>query len=441
MAGTAKFGAAGGGLLSARAPGAEQSHTKAGKAKGGWDEPVQRLALALVRAVSLDDVAAALVSYGTVAAGARWGHALLLDDVGGLGVSLMGGPAMPTRRLENLGLDAATPWNDAVRGGQSLVFPSPEALRQAYPALEPLVAGIADLGPVVTTPVTAVGEPRGAMTFGFDAPESDGGGAMVDAPLEAIAGLAGQAGARAAVYASEHQSAELLQRAYLPARLSTMAGLSFATRYLPAAQPVSVGGDWYDVVLLPGGEVGIIIGDVAGHGLQAAVVMSSLRGALRAFATVDACPAMILTRLNQFTCLFKPDAFATVFVGVFDAGRERLRYALAGHPPPVLLVGEQPPDVLDDALGPPLGFPGAAYGSGERPFPAGASLVAYTDGLIERRDQALDIRLQELVKAAEASAGDDPDALCDHVLFELLAGQELTDDAALLVVTRPGTRR
>ena len=439
MAGTASLGGPGGGLLAAEAPGADQQKGSdvGGSMKNGWDEPLQRLALALVRAVSLDDVAAALVAYGTVAAGARWGHALLLDDLGGVGVSLLGGPAMPTRRLDDLGLDAAAPWNDALRDGRRLVFPSRETFERAYPSLRPLLPALDDLGAVVTSPLAALGEPRGAVTFGFDTTGSAGGAAVVDAPLEEITELAGRAGARAAVYASEHQSAELLQRAYLPARLSTLAGLSFATRYLPAGQPVAVGGDWYDVVLLPGSHVGIIIGDVAGHGLQAAVVMSSLRAALRAFATVEACPARILTRLNDFTCLFKPEAFATAFVGVFDAGEERLRYALAGHPPPLLVTGDGSLELLDDALGPPLGFPSARYEPGERPFPAGASLVAYTDGLIERRDQGLDVRLDDLVKAVTAAAGQGPETLCDRVVFELLAGDDLTDDAALLVATRP----
>src|SRR4051794_21689865 len=106
MEGTAKSGGPGGGLITARSPGVEEpKNPDAGdRWTGGWDEPLQRLALALVRAVSLDDVAAALVAYGTVATGARWGHVLLLDDRGALAVSLLGGRAMPSRRLDELGL-------------------------------------------------------------------------------------------------------------------------------------------------------------------------------------------------------------------------------------------------------------------------------------------------------------------------------------------------
>ena len=410
-----------------------------------WPEPLQRLALALIRAVSLDDVAAAAVAYGPIAAGAGCGHALLLDQGGGVAASLLGGPAVPSARLDHLALDAPLPWNDAVHHNRTIAFPSTAAFYDAYPGLDSLV-GLPTSGPVVTTPLVCVGECRGALTFGFERPAGgdrnrggeDGGGPPVDA-LPEIAAVVGQAAARAAIYASEHQSAELLQRAYMPARPSPLAGLSFATRYLPAGEPAAVGGDWYDVLPLPGPLVGLVIGDVAGHGLKAAAVMASLRAALRAFAMVDACPARILARLNDYTCLYKPDAFATVFVAVFEPGAGRLRYARAGHPPALLVAGDGATDVLDGAVGPPLGVPGATYEPDERRFPGGASLVAYTDGLIERRDQSIDFRLARLVEAAPAAAGGGPDGLCDWLVFELLAGQDLFDDAALLVATRQET--
>jgi hypothetical protein len=433
--GTAKSRGPGGGLLTARAPAAEQQADGAAgpRPNSGWDEPLQRLALALVRAVSLDDVAAATVAYGTVAAGARWGHVLLLDDHGAPRVSLLGGPGVPSCRLEETALDSSAPWNDALRAARKVAFSSTEDLRRAYPGLDPRFA-VESSGPVVTTPLVALGEGCGALTLGFDGPVS----AAVRAPLDDIANLAGRATVRAAVYSSEHQSAELLQRAYLPTELSPMSGLSFASRYLPAGEPVAVGGDWYDVIPVSGGAVGIIIGDVAGHGLRAAAVMASLRAALRAFTTVEPCPATILARLNDYTCLFKPDAFATVFVAIVDPVEGRIRYARAGHPPPLLVAHDGATALFDDALGPPLGLPGAGYEQNEREFPPGASLVAYTDGLIERRDESLETRLAALVGAAPAGAGSGPEDLCDRLVFELLAGHDLDDDAALLVTTRSG---
>jgi hypothetical protein len=403
-----------------------------------WSEPVQRLALALVRVISLDDVAAALLAYGTGAAGAGWSHVLLLNGAGGVAISQLGGPAVPSRRLDHLDLDAPFPWNDALRAGQIVRHPTAAALYQAYPGLESVLP-LPSPGAVVTFPLMTVGACCGAVTFGFE--DSDPtGGIPSDPPLEAIAALAGHAAARAARYASDYQTAELLQRAYLPVRLAPLAGLSFATRYLPADEPVAVGGDWYDAIPLPGGEVGLIIGDVAGHGLPAATVMASLRAALRAFATVEACPARILTRLNDYTCLFKPDAFATVFVAIVDATSEQLRYASAGHPPALVVTPAGPTQILAGALGPPLGLPGARYEFGERAFPPGASLVAYTDGLIERREQIIDDGLADLVAAAaSAGPGVGPDELCDRLVFELLAGQDLFDDAAVLVATRQPT--
>ena len=377
----------------------------------------------------LDDVAAAAVAYGPMAAKAAWGHALLLDHRHALAVSLLGGPAVPSARLDDLGLDASLPWNDALRDNKVITFPSTAAWRGAYPGLASLV-GLPTSGPVVTMPLVTVGEGCGALTFGFEPGSSND-----DAALDEIAAFVGQAAARAAVYAGEHQSAELLQRAYLPARVSPLAGLSFATRYLPAGETAAVGGDWYDVLPLPGPLVGLVIGDVAGHEIKAAAVMASLRAALRAFATVDACPARILTCLNNYTCLYKPDAFATVFVAVFDPHEERIRYARAGHPPALLVARDGATDVLDGTVGPPLGLPGTIYEPGEHSFPAGAS----PGGLHRRAHRAPrspDRRPAGRARRGRSGRGRRAYALCDWLVFELLAGKDLFDDAALLVAAR-----
>ncbi|HKY74748.1 MAG TPA: SpoIIE family protein phosphatase, partial [Acidimicrobiia bacterium] len=282
--GTARSRVSGSGQLAVRAPAIEeQRQTDAGlHQSGSWAEPLQQLALALVRSVSLDDVAAAIVAYGTVAAGARWSHVLLVDGHGAPGVSLLAGPGVPSCRLDTPDPRSPAPWNDALREARQLTFPSTDALLDAYPDLKPLLA-LESRGPVITTPLVAVDDRCGAMTFGFDRPPVGGADAAGNAPLETIAELSGRAAVRAAVYAGEHQSAELLQRAYLPTRLSPLGDVSFASRYLPAGEPVGVGGDWYDLLPLPDGRIGVVMGDVAGHGLQAADVMASLRGALRAF--------------------------------------------------------------------------------------------------------------------------------------------------------------
>lgn len=396
-----------------------------------WSEPLQRLAQALMRAASLADVAAAVVAYGTAAAGARWGHVMLLDHRGEAAVSLLGGSAVRSRRLDEPGPDVRLPWVDAARDGITRAFPSAEGLHRAYPDVA-RICEVPSEGAILTLPLRSAGEACGAVTFGFDG--RGGVSRTTEAALGEIAALTTQAGRRAMLYDSELFSAETLQRAYLPEHPSDVAGLSFAARYLPAGESMAVGGDWYGVSAAPGRPVILWIGDAAGHGIECATVMASLRSALQAFTTVETSPAAILTRLNTYSCLFEPDAFATVMVAVFDPAGGRLRYASAGHPPALVCrAGE--PRLLEEPVGPPLGLPGTTYADGEADLPPGGALVLYTDGLVERRERDLDATLAELVAAARQPGGT-ADELCDRLASGLLAGVEPFDDAALLVAVR-----
>jgi serine phosphatase RsbU (regulator of sigma subunit) len=234
------------------------------------------------------------------------------------------------------------------------------------------------------------------VTFGFDerGPIAD----PVRATVAKVASLAASAAPRAVVYETEYRAAEMLQQAYLPGRLPDVAGLTFASRCLSAGEPWGVAGDWYDALALPGPYVGLVMGDVAGHGIQAATVMAALRGAVRAFSTVETSPATILARMNTYLGVFKPDALATLFVALFDPAAGRLRYARAGHPPALLLRPDGSSDLLDE----PLGLPGTRYREGEQPFPPGSTLVIYTDGLIERQDRDIDLSMADLVRTASA---------------------------------------
>lgn len=369
-------------------------------------------------------------------AGAGCAHVVLLDQRAGVAVSLLTGHAVLSRRLPR-GLDAGAgaglPWNDALRDGSALVFPSTDDLYRAYPGLAP-VWTLPTTGPVVTFPLTSAGHTGGAVTFGFDwetdVPAAD------DPVLAEIVSLAAQAVGRAALYETERHSAEVFQTACLPVELSGLGGLALASRYLPAEQPLAIGGDWYDAVALPGSLIGLTIGDVAGHGIGAATVMASLRSAVRAFATVEGSPAEILTRLNTYVCRFNPDVFATVLVAVFDPEAGLLRYASAGHPPPILVGEDGSAHLLDHPPGPPLGLPESRYEHGEEPFPLGSALVLYTDGLVERRRRSLDQTMADLLEVASAGGGRSPDELCDRLAFGLLAETDLFDDTALLVALR-----
>lgn len=396
--------------------------------------PLDQLVRALLRAVSLSDVAAALVAYGTAAAGARWARAVLLDQQGEVAISLFGGQAVPSRRLESAGFEVRCPWVDAVREGATLVFPSTEDLRRDYPEMAE-VFSLPSEGAVITLPIGSGEQRCGAVTFGFEdrGPIAE----PVRATVANIASLVAHAAPRAVVYEADYRAAEILQQAYLPDRLPDLAGLTFASRCLSAGEPWGVAGDWYDALALPGPYVGLVMGDVAGHGIHAATVMAALRGAVRAFSTVEASPAAILARMNTYLGVFKPDAFATLFIAIFDPADGRLRYARAGHPPALLLRPDGSFDLLKEPLGPPLGLPGTCYREGEQPFPPGSTLVIYTDGLIERQDRDIDLSMADLVRTASSHHRSSPDDLCDR-LVELLAGAELFDDATLLVVRRDG---
>ncbi|GAB3831443.1 PP2C family protein-serine/threonine phosphatase [Dactylosporangium cerinum] len=230
----------------------------------------------------------------------------------------------------------------------------------------------------------------------------------------------------------DRAAAVALQRSLLPARPPSIPGLDVAVRYVPGAQ-VGVGGDWYDVFDLPSGHVGIVIGDVAGSGLHAAVVMGRIRSALRAYAMETDDPADVLTRLDRKVQRFEPDAMATAVYAVLDPTLSTVTLSSAGHLPPVMTHPDRPGRLL--ALAPDL--PLGAYRGAERrvtrlPIAPGEGLFLYTDGLVERRDQSIMKGLQRMVGALHPGTAD---ATCDAAMG-LLDGTAPTDDVAVLAVRR-----
>jgi phosphoserine phosphatase RsbU/P len=187
----------------------------------------------------------------------------------------------------------------------------------------------------------------------------------------------------------DRQAAMALHRSLFPAELPTVPGVELATRYVTGSG--SVGGDWYDVFVLPDGNLGIVVGDVAGSGLSAAVIMGRMRSALRAYVLETDDPAAALRKLDRKMQYFEQDAMATVLYGVYAPKSGELRISSAGHPPPVLAVpGEQATLV---SLHPDL--PIGVADDGSRRYtvihiPPGGMLCCYTDGLVERRDRPLD---------------------------------------------------
>jgi Na+/proline symporter/serine phosphatase RsbU (regulator of sigma subunit)/anti-sigma regulatory factor (Ser/Thr protein kinase) len=258
--------------------------------------------------------------------------------------------------------------------------------------------------------------------------------------------LASELAARAAVcldnarrYTREHGMAVTLQRSLLPRALPEQNAVEVASRYLPAQK--GVGGDWFDVIPLPGARVALVMGDVVGHGLHAAATMGRLRTAVHNFSSLDLPPDELLGHLDELVTRIDQDAIeagdettitgATCLYAIYDSISRNCAVARAGHPTPALARPGGTVEFLDVPSGLPLGIGGLPFEAAELHLPEGSRLVLFTDGLVERRDQDIDAGLQLLRESLERS-DQSPEATCDAVLDGLLP-QLQSDDIALLV--------
>jgi anti-sigma regulatory factor (Ser/Thr protein kinase)/putative methionine-R-sulfoxide reductase with GAF domain len=256
-----------------------------------------------------------------------------------------------------------------------------------------------------------------------------------DAALLQLAAMrAGPAIERARLFDAldhEHRSAVALQRSLLPERLPEVAGIDVAARYLPSID--EVGGDWYDVIELPGGYVGLAIGDVAGHGVRAAALMGQLRTGLRAYALEGQPPGETLKRLDRLLQSIRGRGMATAAYALFSLETGTMRIASAGHPPPVIIGADGEARLLEIAAAPPLGtLPFPAHNEFETALGPGEAILLYTDGLIERRGEPLTAGLERLRAAASVVAS--AEEICQRVMDELVPALGAPDDVALVAL-------
>ncbi|WP_432136920.1 MULTISPECIES: PP2C family protein-serine/threonine phosphatase [unclassified Streptomyces] len=237
-------------------------------------------------------------------------------------------------------------------------------------------------------------------------------------------------------HAREREVALALQGAMLPANRQ-LKYRQLAVRYRPAVGALNVCGDWYDVVDLVGGDrIGVSVGDVVGHGLEAAGVMGQLRSALSAASRVAAGPAQALDVLGRYANVVDGAESATAVTTFIDFDHRTISYSSAGHPPPILVHHDGRVELLDQATDPPLDArpdPMPRPQAGMR-YDRGATLVLYTDGLVERRREDIDTGLARLAESLVRHRGKDPESLADAVLLELLPPGGATDDTALVIV-------
>ncbi|MET0416953.1 MAG: GAF domain-containing SpoIIE family protein phosphatase [Actinoplanes sp.] len=231
----------------------------------------------------------------------------------------------------------------------------------------------------------------------------------------------------------DQAAAVALQTSLLPTRLPGVPGVDLAARYVPG-HAFGVGGDWYDVFSLPSGWLGIVIGDVSGHGLSSAVVMGRVRSALRAYALLSDDPAQVLTQLDRKVHHFETGNLTTALYAMVSPDRTTIHISLAGHLPPILTSPGQPSTVPEIPVGPPLGIgrTPAIRSTTVIDFPPGAVLVCYTDGLVEQRGEIIDVGIKRLADAVQPGPAE---TVCAAVMVGVGADQP-ADDIALLVLHR-----
>jgi PAS domain S-box-containing protein len=332
--------------------------------------------------------------------------------------------------------DAPTGAPAVIRSGRSELYPEidEELLKAGAKDEEHLeIIRALRINSAMVVPMRARDRTLGAMTFIF----AESGRQYSTHELELAEELGRRAGLaldHARLYDREHRTAETLQRALLPPTLPQIDGHELAARYLPGRVGDHVGGDWYDAFTLPDGRIGIAIGDIGGRGIGAAALMGQMRNALRAYALRAPDPGVALGDLRLLDEALPELVFATLTYIVYEPETGRGVFANAGHLPPLVLDAEHGGSFLPFPACPPLGAGGEAP-CAEHSFvlSPGATLVLYTDGLVESRQQSIDVGLAKLAAVAEASTGD-----VQRLADDIVGGfpDQRDDDIALLALRR-----
>ncbi|MFE3551935.1 SpoIIE family protein phosphatase [Streptomyces kronopolitis] len=349
-------------------------------------------------------------------------------------------PLYPLHTL--LHYEPATPHASGFRSGSAVLVPSlseSTGWRFQNPDLtaDVLAYGIHSL---ITAPLLARGETLGMATFlRSEKPEPfDGEDLSFAEELTARAAISLDNARR---FTREHTLAVTLQRSLLPHTLPQQNALEVAHRYLPAQ--ADAGGDWFDIIPLPGARVALVVGDVVGHGLQAAATMGRLRTAVHNFSALDLTPDELLTHLDELVTRTESDsnhqpenstlAGATCLYAIYDPVTRNCSVALAGHPAPFFIRPDRSVESPDLPVGPPLGLGlgGLPFEATEVHVPEGSDIVLFTDGLIENRTQGIEKGLAALHRVLTQTSGG-PEELCDAILTTVVPGTP-RDDVALMV--------
>ncbi|WP_210593956.1 SpoIIE family protein phosphatase [Streptomyces sp. GESEQ-35] len=396
----------------------------------------QRLATELTAAKRPRDIVAIAQAQVVRPFGGR-AMALCLADRGRLRVvGAAGFRKEDLRSLDGLLLTGSTPETDATVSLQLLLFATGKELRAAYPGLDRYDD---DTTAWFFLPLIADGQAVGCCVISADPSCRLGDDEL--AVLMIMLGQVGQSLQRARAYELEHVIAQTMQQGLLPRTLPHLAEIVSTARYLPATAGAEVGGDWYDMISLPGsGGIGLVIGDVEGHSLEAGGTMGQLRSGVRAYATEGHDPATVLNRSNRLLAELDTDLFATCCCLWVDLDTGAATLAGAGHPVPVISDAGGRLITPHLPVGPPLGVsPETVYVQTETALAPGSLVALYTDGLLDLSHLDVDAGLERLHRILADGRGQDLELLADRLVGDARQSRR-DDDVALLLVRYDGTR-
>ncbi len=395
------------------------------------------LAEQLARVARVEELADAVLAHAPTPVGAMTANLALVED-GAVPVTPL--PPFPSGGVDQVALRALEqdlPGMEAIRGGAPVVLSSLETVTERYPGR--YSDAVQALGANATVHLPLLGAdstPLGAIGFAWRVAPAFSDTEM--STLRTISELISQTLERVRLGEAEHQVVAGLQhRVTLP--LAPSDTLDVAERYLPSSSPVGMGGDWYDGVVLPDGRYLVVIGDIAGHGIEAVADMIQVRSIVNALARGGVPLGEVFPHASSLLVGGRDLVTASVAVALVDPAASSVEYVSAGHPPMLLRRPDGVVEVLGDGRQSLLGLPARDVTPGVAAFTSGSVLVAYTDGLVERRGESIDdsvARLSSIVaETVDGTAGLDVEL--DRMLSACLGDAEPDDDVAVVLVRRP----
>jgi serine phosphatase RsbU (regulator of sigma subunit) len=395
---------------------------------------LEEVTLALAADLTTGAVGDTIVSVFKDLFGAAYATVMLLADDGRTVrfLRLQAVPNEVARLMAEIPRGSRSATTDALSRREPIFHPDLSCYLSDYPHLEAATRALGVQG-LAHLPLLGGDRTLGVLSISWVDPQSFSTG---DRRLfSTVAELCAIAIRRAELFEQKSEMTSMLQRAILPRRLPNYGDIQLAARYLPAEAELEVGGDWYDAFEGPDGSLWMSVGDIGGHGVQAAAAMAELRSSVRAAAFAGLGPAGCLDVLDGLLTASSDGQVATAIVVRFEPEAGQLTWSSSGHLPPVLRERTGPVRLLDDQLGPMLGLGLTGRQYSTVAFPPGTTLVLYTDGLVENRGEDLDVGLRRLAEAV-ADPGRPPRSpgeVADATLAASLAGGQRQDDLCVLV--------